>query len=167
MLFQPLVECSASLADVRSAACPTGNPIDHSGFFLRGGRSLSCTKVCLSVLWGQKQTRMLRGVSILRIDSARWRTYGSVIVALGIYGDGDGAEVGEGLQCCGSQFWGSRWTPGLWRHAPSPRLCCAGRCISCLLWLAESVSLLLCGQVDGGMKSPDSGRCGFSCETRW
>ena len=33
------------------------------------------------------------------MDSAKWWTYGSVMVALGISGDGGGAEVWEGLQC--------------------------------------------------------------------
>ena len=33
------------------------------------------------------------------MDSAKWRTYCSVMVALGMSSDGGGAGVGEGLQC--------------------------------------------------------------------
>ena len=34
-----------------------------------------------------------------RMDSAKWRMYGSVMVALGMSGDGGGVRVGGGLQC--------------------------------------------------------------------
>ena len=37
MFFQPLVKCPASLSNVSSTACPTGNPIDHSCFLLWRG----------------------------------------------------------------------------------------------------------------------------------
>ena len=67
------------------------------------------------------------------MDSAKWRTYGSVMVALGMSSDGGGAGVVEGRSVGGSRFWGSRWIPGLWRHVPSLRLCHVGRCRSCLL----------------------------------
>ena len=33
------------------------------------------------------------------MDSGKWRTYCSVMVALGMSGDGGGTEVREGLQC--------------------------------------------------------------------
>ena len=36
MFFQLSVECSASLSNVRSATCPTENPIDYSSFLWRG-----------------------------------------------------------------------------------------------------------------------------------
>ena len=39
------------------------------------------------------------------MDSAKWWTYGSVMVALGMSGDGGGVEVGKGLQ----------WGKACWR----------------------------------------------------
>ena len=39
------------------------------------------------------------GASILRMDLANWQTYPSVMVALGMSGDGGGTEAGDGLQC--------------------------------------------------------------------
>ena len=42
---------------------------------------------------------MSRRGSILCMDSAKWRTYCSVMVALGMSVDGGGTEVREGLQC--------------------------------------------------------------------
>ena len=33
------------------------------------------------------------------MDLANWQTYQTVMVALGMPGDGGGAEAGEGLQC--------------------------------------------------------------------
>ena len=85
------------------------------------------------------------------MDSAKWRTYGSVMVALGMSGDGGGVRVGGGLQCWWINFWGSHWTPGLWRHAPSPCLCHIGRCRSCLPWLAGFESLQPCGLGGGDL----------------
>ena len=68
---------------------------------------LHCTRDCLSVQWGQKQTRTFRGVRICRMDSAKWRTYDRVMLALGLSRDGGGKGVGGGLQLGWSGSWGS------------------------------------------------------------
>ena len=69
MFFQPLVECSASLSNVRPATCPTGNLIDYS-CFLRWSLVFELHQG-LSECLVQAEA-----------DSAKWRTYGSVMVAL-------------------------------------------------------------------------------------
>ena len=100
MFFQPLVECPACLSNVCSAACPTGNLINYSCFLLWRGavfqlhQGLSECPVRV-----EADSDIQGGASILRMDLSNWQTYQSVMVALGMSGDGGGAEAGEGLQC--------------------------------------------------------------------
>ena len=56
---------------------PQGIGQTTTAFFFGGVWSLSCTRDCLSVLWGWKQTRTSRGgvPCILHMDLAKWWTY--------------------------------------------------------------------------------------------
>ena len=105
MFFQPLVECPAFLSNVCSAACPTGNLIEYSCFLLRRGAIFELHQGFPEFPVGAEEPRTSRGgASILRMDLAKWLAYGSVMVALGMSGDGGGAEVGKVSSVGGSHF---------------------------------------------------------------